>query len=294
MTDKKPFAYYYESHSMPEDFPITLQYFDIQSDKPIVELHTHNVLELGYCHRGNGVFYIRDKFWTFNEGDVSIITRDELHFAQAREGTESPWAFLFIDLNTLLATYFPESVNLGLNRLDFINASHIITALESPKISGLMKSIIVEMRSKNEFYRASTLSLLVLLLVEFRRTQQQNGSHIDKERVNSSSLDRLVPALRLIQARYRENITIESLAESCFMSTRNFTRLFTRIFKKTPLNFLHEQRMAIACNQLLNTDKSVSYIIQSCGYNSHSSFNRQFQKRLGCSPREWRRKSKVR
>lgn len=284
-------GYYYYPWRLPEDFPITLQYSYIQSDAPIIELHSHNVMELGYCHKGYGVFNIRNEFQTYKEGDVSIISRGEVHLAQSQKGTDSTWTFLFLDADSLIVPYYHEIVDTHLTTFNYIGFNNIISGAKYPEISRIMKSIINEIRYKQEYYKISVISLIVQLMISVQRIQKNSYSEIKQTRIDTASLERVAMAAQYIHLNYSEKILIDDLARKCNLSIRTFSRLFKQVFNKAPFEFIVELRLAMACNQLKNTDTPIALIAENCGFKSQSSFNRQFQLHFHISPREWRKRS---
>ncbi|MBQ8793661.1 MAG: helix-turn-helix transcriptional regulator, partial [Clostridia bacterium] len=58
------------------------------------------------------------------------------------------------------------------------------------------------------------------------------------------------------------------------------------------MDYLLSCRIAAAKNMLAKTDKSISEIVESCGFSDNSNFNRTFKKLNNMSPSEFRTKFK--
>ena len=55
-------------------FPVDYrEYEQMLSDSDIY--HFHNVLEIGLCLSGNGIFHVEDRDYRFNAGDVSFVLK---------------------------------------------------------------------------------------------------------------------------------------------------------------------------------------------------------------------------
>jgi AraC-like DNA-binding protein len=57
------------------------------------------------------------------------------------------------------------------------------------------------------------------------------------------------------------------------------------MFQTSPIQYLLQLRIDSACQQLQCTDASIGTIAQENGFYDQSAFCRQFQKRVGLTPR---------
>ncbi|GAJ96509.1 GlxA family transcriptional regulator [Rhizobium rhizogenes] len=83
--------------------------------------------------------------------------------------------------------------------------------------------------------------------------------------------------------------TIDSMAARLGMSRRSFTRHFQQTMGMSFSVWLGNERLTLAQRNLEATDDSVEQIALDAGFGSPLTFRVQFQKRLGVSPRQWRR-----
>ena len=99
----------------------------------------------------------------------------------------------------------------------------------------------------------------------------------------------------LVCAKFRicsfidQNITLEELAEYAHLSEGQFCRSFKELTGMTPFRYLIRYRILQSCNQLLLTDKKVTEIALSCGFNNISYYNRAFFKIMRMTPTEYRK-----
>jgi AraC-like DNA-binding protein len=284
--EKSPFK-------LDRDFPFQCSGPLLLRERTIERLHIHDVFEVGLCLEGKGIFVIEDKVFSFGAGDVFIINHLEMHRACMPDGRPSRWHFLMMDPLALLSpgAASPEVADTRLfSGKDFPNQ---FRQKEHPRIFGRVEAMIREAGEKSLYYRENIKALLLLLLVDLFRFMKEKAPKQTGQRTGRtfSLMGRLSPALEKIAGSYAEPLTVESLARLCFMGTGHFRRLFGQAFRKSPLDFLNDYRIAMICSQLKTTDRSVTDIAMSCGFSTLSCFNRQFRKRKRCSPREWRGKS---
>jgi PAS domain S-box-containing protein len=98
----------------------------------------------------------------------------------------------------------------------------------------------------------------------------------------------LETAVDYLNSHYNESITLESVAAMVHLSTSQFQRRFRALFQTSPIQYLLQLRIDSACQQLQRTDDSLGSIALENGFYDQSVFCRQFQKRIGLTPRQYR------
>ncbi len=91
---------------------------------------------------------------------------------------------------------------------------------------------------------------------------------------------RIVQAKLFIDDNYSENIDLENIADEAFFSKFHFTRLFKKIYGKTPHQYLIAVRIEKAM-QLLRANVPVSEVCYAVGFESLSSFSGLFKRIAG-------------
>jgi AraC family transcriptional regulator len=84
-------------------------------------------------------------------------------------------------------------------------------------------------------------------------------------------------------------IRTTDLAEVAQLSASHFTRAFKETFGETPLGYVSRQRMRYAQDLMLRSGECLSQIALTCGHCDQSHFTRVFRRKVGMSPRAWRR-----
>jgi len=101
-------------------------------------------------------------------------------------------------------------------------------------------------------------------------------------------------ALVLLRGEFEENPgfawTRELMAERCRCTPAHLTRQFRRCFHTTPYRMLLELRMRRARHLLEREELSVKEIASAVGYPNALNFSTEFRRRVGMSPREYRRR----
>jgi transcriptional regulator GlxA family with amidase domain len=87
-----------------------------------------------------------------------------------------------------------------------------------------------------------------------------------------------------------EDLRVERLAERVNMSPRNFSRTFTKEIGVAPGRFVEQCRLEIARQRLETSEQAISKVAEGCGYGSTDSMRLAFERQLGVSPRDYRRR----
>lgn len=85
-------------------------------------------------------------------------------------------------------------------------------------------------------------------------------------------------------------LDVETLAELANMSSRNFVRVFTREVGLTPGKFVELSRIEAARSHLEQSALPIGEVAKRCGYKTSDGMRASFDRNLGVSPGEYRRR----
>lgn len=97
--------------------------------------------------------------------------------------------------------------------------------------------------------------------------------------ITTEIYQRIVSAKVYIDDNYQESINLEQISQKAFLSRFHFHRLFRRIYKKTPLEYITKKRLEKA-KILLSENKPVSEVCNKVGFDSIGTFSNLFKKKL--------------
>jgi AraC-like DNA-binding protein len=280
----------YEQVDLPVEFPIQDMFKDLLVfvSAPVTLMHFHNVLEIGYCYNGCGLFFIDGKVEPYAAGDVNVIFPGQVHVVQSDKTAPSHWDFIMINPCSLLS-------ELSINELNLVSSlyhnrcfsKNIFRPGDSDEIADIAKRIFVEIGQKANHYKPMLKSLVWEMMIALSRIEKVTEEGVRHDQ--SNDILRIAPALNYISEHYREEVKITDLAKVCLMSTTNLRRLFVATLGKSPSEYLYEVRIKMASLLLVNSTSTILDISMNVGYPTLSGFNRHFKKFIGMSPREMRR-----
>ncbi len=101
--------------------------------------------------------------------------------------------------------------------------------------------------------------------------------------------ERINKIILFIEKNYSKKISLKDIGESVHMSPSAISRYFKRKTGSGIWDYLNNYRIDIATHKMIKTDEYIFEICYSCGFNNISNFNREFKKRLGMTPRAYKK-----
>lgn len=94
--------------------------------------------------------------------------------------------------------------------------------------------------------------------------------------------------LEILNSRFSETLTLQSLADELNMSPYHLQRTFKRFTGLSPAKKLQHIRMDHARRLLHTTEATVTEVAEAVGFRSVSHFTATFRRELGVLPKEFR------
>jgi AraC-like DNA-binding protein len=99
---------------------------------------------------------------------------------------------------------------------------------------------------------------------------------------------KIVTAKLYIDDSFHERIDLDQLSRQACLSRYHFHRLFTRIYRLTPHQYLTRKRIEAARKSLAANELSITEICNDVGFESIGSFSTLFKKEIGQAPASYR------
>lgn len=241
--------------------------------------HTHHCAELFYVVEGQGQFFIEGKTYPVSVSDLIIINPHVLHTELSLNGASFKYIVLGIEGLELPAA--ANDTDLPYRIVNFRGMQDTVLFY--------LRKMLYELEAKIPGHEIICQNLMEILIVLLER--QTNFSitlsPVPKKTSRMCSLIR-----RYIDQNYRENITLDQLAEISHTSKFHLAHAFTEEYGISPINYLISRRIEEGAHLLETTDYSLASISTFCGFSSPSYFSQIFKKHHNCSPREFRKKSR--
>lgn len=260
-------------------------------------IHCHAEYELNFTEHAAGVRRIvGDSEEVIGDYDLVLITGKELEHVWEQHECHSP------DIREVTIQFSPEFLSGGLihkNQFDSIRRmlERARCGLAFPmeavlKVYNWLDSLASETQG---FYSVIKFFSILYELSLFGDARVLSSSSFAKIE-NFSDSRRVQKVERYIAGHYQEEIRLADLADLAGMTPVAFSRFFHLRTGKTLSDYIVDIRLGFASRLLVDSSRTVAEICYDCGFNNLSNFNRQFRRKKGCSPTQFRdnyRKTKV-
>lgn len=284
---------------------IEYRYYEIPSDQYVLALlgeswvqsygavqenllHFHNYMEIGYCYWGNGRLVIEESSVNYKGGIITIIPENIPHDTKSEGGGICKWEYLFLDIDNFIKKemqfhrLIPEEVIKRIN-----NQGYVIQWNQNKQLTSIIRSIIEEYREQRPYYKQAVKGYLRAFVAELLRLNEDMSSSLtlEEKRLNSY----IERSVNYISEHYAEDIKMSDVAYECGLSESHFRRIFEESMSMKPLDYLNMVRIDNACEIIQNKDYAMEEVGFRVGYQTPSTFNRNFKKLTGKTPYQWKK-----
>lgn len=154
-----------------------------------------------------------------------------------------------------------------------------------PDIASSMKQLLNELHAEapNTLVYPAYLQLILSHSMPLLHPAKKQEKH-------DESL--LFQVVEFLTANFQKPLTLEAVADVCGVSKYHLSRVFSQQMHTSFPVYLNTLRINDAQIKLQTTQFSITDIAYLCGFDSPRSFNRNFIRLTGMTPREYRRQHK--
>jgi len=273
-----------EVEGLHNEYPYAFHHVDLNQTQ--IPWHWHEALEFDYIVSGSIKVSTAGQSQVFRKGEGFFVNSNVLTFMEAESGGCVIDSHLFHPVflgghfKSVYETKYMNPViqnrNLELLPIRGEKQTQIRLLEKLRQLSRLQDKQDVEFQTRN------LLSEIWLLLLE-----ELNQTKIKP--IPARNQDRMLTMLAYIQANYAQKLTLEQIAESAAVSTRECLRCFRTSIRQTPMEYLMDYRVQAAVELLETTPLSVTEIAMRTGWGSSSYFSKIFQRLRGKTPNAYRK-----
>ena len=255
--------------------PITVTRFGITNPDPKYHVKRENSLVyiIEYVVCGRGYIKINGKKYKLEAGDTYIVHSGDKceYYSDKSDPYKKYW------INFEPKYFFTEMIN------SYGIKERVFHGLDLSKYF----ERLFELKNKpliNESLYLDVSRILFNIIVDIAEYT---------ERARNDSHEELAAMIQLkLRQSISRNVTIEDIARELYRTPNDIIYQFKKKFGITPYAHLIDMRISMAKELLTNTDKSIKAISDYLCFFSEYHFSNTFKKKVGVSPREFR-KTKV-
>lgn len=251
-----------------------------------IGLHRQSTWELSYVITGSGMRLIGETTEPFRSGEVVLIPPGIPHcwyFDSKEVDKRGRIANITITFSTTfiddLVHLFPEMTEQMESLKSRTEAVKLIEKTASELIS-----IMYAMRDMTEVERIAPLIQLMQIL-SMKHKEKVVGYYCEKNKEQ----ERLNQIKTYSICNYKRHIALADIARYMNMNTSSFCVYFKKVTHTTYTSYLNDIRLEMARQLLSDTSRPISDICYEVGFNDVPYFNRIFKRRVGVSPKKFRK-----
>ncbi len=249
--------------------------------------HLHDEIQLSLINEGSGTLITGNYIGRFEPGDLFLIGSNIPHVFRCESKYYENTGNLFAEMFTIFIhrdhfeqlTKLPEAKELQ----NIARMSRKCQHLPAGEISDDFKEKIWETERKKGVEKLVHVLNLLRCLAENTLLRPLLKLPPD-DIVGEKEGKRLDNVLNYILKNYSKQISLQEISDVANLSPGSFCRFFKQRTRKTLFDFISEVRLNKACSELRESDKSISMIAYSCGFNNLAYFNRRFKAYYGMTP----------
>lgn len=251
-------------------------------------LHSHDYIEIMYVCGGSITHKIGGETVTLREDDLIILGKDTRHSILSAKEDD-------IGINLIIATELFEDAynkmrkNSQLSNRAIESLLHgdnmpycVFSARDRLPVQNIMESMISSVICEGNaggYVLRQSVNLLICYLSSLFPDDPDDGSR--KEKLKKRIFG-------YIESSY-STATLTEAAEMLGLSPSYLSRLVCEYFGVSFKKLLTDARFETACGLLMSTDLPIGDIINRVGYENSSYFHKEFKKRFGMTPNNYRR-----
>ena len=237
--------------------------------------HIHDCAELFFVTGGQGCLRMQDASVPVAAGDLIVVNAGVPHTEVSQ--TKDPM----------------EYIVLGVAGLETLSGALGYTVMhgfpQQRQVSVCLDMLIAEASTPQSGHTAICQDLLHIILQLLLRNGEMGFLPVARAAKGSRECS-LVK--RYIDDHFKENITLDQLAEIAHLNKYYLSHAFQREYGVSPIRYMTGRRIEESRFLLAETDHSLSHIAQVLGFSSLSYFSQCFRRVEGVSPKEYRQRQR--
>jgi AraC-like DNA-binding protein len=248
--------------------------------------HFHDYFEMYYLFEGERNYFIKDKIYRVSKGDLVFINEYDLHKTTATGGPPGHERAVIY----FRKEFFGEhQALLHSPASPFKNGFPVVTlqAQEQQYVESLLEKITTEFTLRRTNFEVCLQALaLELFIFVLRCCEKTTNRPIESEKVLHSRVSDIV---RFINENYGSRLTLAALSSQFYISPYYLSRIFKSATGFSFVEYITTIRIREAQKLLRETDRKISHISETVGFEDFAHFGRIFKKITQSTPMQYRK-----
>lgn len=254
--------------------------------KSMAAPHFHDYFEIYYVRGGKKEFFVGNRMYLLQKGDMVVVPPYELHKNVRMESGRYEGVLLYFSSTFLFDG--EEILKRAVECLaDSSSRLFRLDKCEQKNVESILEKMRYEYKGKQPGRRLFLRTLLCQWLIFLYRKLVSDGSPVFP---HISSLHQKVSEIaQYIERHYAEPLSLGAISRHFSISTYYLCRIFKETSGFSINEYLNAIRLREAQKLLRNTNLPVIRVSEMAGFGSISNFGRVFKNYYGVSPLQYRK-----
>jgi AraC-like DNA-binding protein len=247
--------------------------------------HFHDNYEIYYMLNGKKLYFINDKLYKAEKGDLVIVNPYDVHRTSSIEKSEAER--ILINFKYEFIEELIKSQNITLLPLEKGSGKITLNVREQLQIESILNSMLKECEAKEYGYIPCVRAKLFTLLINISRF----SSKLEQVEETPPSLieQKVLDVVSYICSNFQREITLDSIAKEFYVSPSYLSRIFKKVTGFHMSEYIQITRIREAQKLLRETDSKVIEIAEKVGFRQIAHFNKTFRKITNTTPLKYRK-----
>jgi AraC-like DNA-binding protein/mannose-6-phosphate isomerase-like protein (cupin superfamily) len=257
--------------------------------------HTHNFNELVIVTKGQAMQCLEGVDMPITAGDVFLLQGSQHHYFHDRQDLEIFNVMYDLDQLNLpeqelmrmpgyCAMFLLEPAYRQQHR--FASRLHL-DRIQLAQVEMLARNMEHECHAREHGFEVMLRAQLLEIMAFLSRT------YVQEESTESKALLRVGKLIGALENEFARDWSLQEMADAVHMSKSSLLTVFRKATGQAPFHYLLRLRIQRAMELLSNSEKTITEIAFFVGFNDSNNFSRQFRKICRCSPRQFRKETRL-
>lgn len=247
-----------------------------------IPAHWHEAMEILFCLNGSVRIHIEHEHLTLQRNQLIVLFKKSSFYSSDSK------LYMFLCIHVDKKHFLFYCPNLELYHIKCrpvsLDDSKSTQYIHLCQLAHDLTRTNVENKNTSAMRSDGTALLMLADLIRYFSVYSLPGTTTGTGQSN----DILRKIISYVNEHYTEKLSLEEVANQVGFSREYFCRFFKQHMGITFLRYLNEVRISHAGRILMNTDKSISEVMQESGFTNQTIFNRLFKEIYGMTPRQAR------
>lgn len=266
-----------EHETIWDDKRTLVHFRRVTGSNELLPAHWHNHLEILYITAGAMKAYINEVVYELNCGDIVLVNPQDIHYTHVHGSCE----YYLLQIPAVHLERIREDWKL-LHFREYLPGDG-----ETAQLNQRLTAILREWDALEQRQEKGGHLLILVQLYRFLYLLYTEASDMVSSESRSRTerdFQRVEQIMEYVKAHYREPVSLAEAAGHLSLSTEYFCRLFKKYTGQTFLEYVSQVRMSRFYEDLLQTEDSITFLLDKHGITNYKTFMKGFKAAYGTTP----------